>query len=77
MVVIAAMGPTPEPGGRARPMPGDPEQPMETVEVTVPEGMVSKSLTITDAAGHKLATLTHWCTGETVVVTPLTPAGPS
>jgi hypothetical protein len=68
LVVVAAIVPTSGPDARVVPEVGDPERPVDTVAVTVPEGMLAKSLTITDASGRELATLTHWSNGETTVV---------
>ena len=69
MVIVAACRPDAGTHGRSRPEAADPEQPVETVAMSVPDGMLAKSLTIIDASGRELATLTHWRNGETMVVT--------
>ena len=67
-VLVAAMVATPGLETRAKPGAVDREQTVDTVSVAVPEGMLAKSLTITDPSGRDLATLTYWYTGETAMV---------
>ena len=66
--VAVAFIPSTQPDAPGRPGPDDPEPHAMTVALTVPEGDPSKTLTITDASGRELATLTHWRNGEVLMV---------
>ena len=68
MLVVGAVAPMPAPEARMESEPGDLERPVDTVALTVPDGLMMKSLTITDGSGHELATLTSLRTGGTTVV---------
>jgi hypothetical protein len=71
LLAAALMAPLPEPDGRAGAGPRDREPTGTTTAVlTVPEGEVSSTLTVVDAAGRELATLTRWYNGEIAGVIP-------
>lgn len=58
VLAVAVIMPSPATGPRSGP--GDPEGRENVVAVVVPDGELSKTLTITDASGRELATLTHY-----------------
>jgi hypothetical protein len=68
MTVIAAVVPTPEPASGTQSEPGDPAQSTSTVTLRVPEGEPAGHMTVVDATGRELATVTHWYNGDVAVV---------
>jgi hypothetical protein len=67
-IVIGWSTPPPQPVATASPQPGDPAQTSMAITLRVPEGAISKHVTILDETGRELAVVTHWITGLTTVV---------
>lgn len=67
-IIAAAFVPTCGTDDPSRPVPDDPEWRPAKVTLAVPEGQTSNTVTITDAAGRELASLTRFHDGNTSVV---------
>ena len=68
IIVVGAFVPQPETVGRARPEPGDPAQSAITVTLRIPEGEPAGHVTVVNATGRELATVTYWYDGHSAVV---------
>jgi hypothetical protein len=70
LVIAGAIVPVAGPDRRARSHGVDPLLAADTVVLTVAEGNPSRTLTVVDASGRELATLTHWTNDDTAIVAP-------
>jgi hypothetical protein len=70
LVIAGALVPVPGPERRARSDGVDPLLTADTVVLAVPEGIPSRTLTVVDASGREVATLTHWTNDDTTIIAP-------
>ena len=70
LVIAGAVVPVAGPDRRSRSDGVDPLLAGDTVVLTVPEGNLSRTLTVVDESGRELATLTHWTNDDTAIIAP-------